>query len=669
MLKLIKKHNNGEKLVYKLSDIPTKNKVIVIDNYSKMYNYIIEGDKIYYSRKNHDYWVDISDNDLARKNLFNFIKSNYDFKGYQDNEKDIYDLIKNNKFNYNDYTKNIKDNKTKQESKEVAKTEPVINHKLQKKLLNSTDPYMQEFINMFGTNNTDATQLYRKELIPKVKADSSVITYDPDDTWNLDSWIEKGKNYISRQFGKLFEAEEDYAKLSLPYPNNVESEYAIRPGSFTGDTIKLFQKAVPGDRRYILPENIDVNSYTFGHRNRGELKDIESEGVIITSFSPFLPYGKHRQNAKTYIGVDKDGKLIAGDISNFEEGSFLAPTYSNIIKEFKKDKDGNIIYTESKKNRGKLQPVAVLIDEKTGEIIDNPNNQVINLLSNKGKNKGTYGNITGGRFLVRVGDELRLLSGSPENIDYAFEEMKHRNNQDRGIFYTLDNGSYNIALRTVDKKLTPNDWKQYDQRNSGGGNVLYLDKSIQHKDMFRSDTIWTPNVRTEQDESYKKGHPLINELQGVVLHHTAFEDDNLTPVINHLTNPKSQASAHVVIGYDGTRKILARPEQVTFHAGASVWNNRDNVNDFMIGIEFQGNTDKKDLTNEQILSAVEYLEPIIRKYNISLENIVTHKQVRDLYNDFARKAGEKQAPGKIDINQKNYERILNELLKKVYYKK
>jgi hypothetical protein len=247
--------------------------------------------------------------------------------------------------------------------------------------------------------------------------------------------------------------------------------------------------------------------------------------------------------------------------------------------------------------------------------------------------------------------------------------MKHRNNQDRGIFYTLDNGSYNIALRTTDRKLTPNDWKQYDQRNSGGGNVLYLDKPIQHKDVFKSDTIWTPNVRTEQDESYKKGHPLVNELQGVVLHHTAFEDNNLTPVVNHLTNPRSQASAHVVIGYDGTRKVLAKPEQVTFHAGASVWNNRDNVNDFMIGIEFQGNTDKKDLTNEQILSAVEYLEPIIRKYNISLENIVTHRQIRDLYNDFAKKAGQKQAPGKIDINQKNYERILNELLKKVYYKK
>lgn len=43
-------------------------------------------------------------------------------------------------------------------------------------------------------------------------------------------------------------------------------------------------------------------------------------------------------------------------------------------------------------------------------------------------------------------------------------------------------------------------------------------------------------------------------------------DNNLTGVINHLTRPNGE-SAHVVIGFDGTRKVLARPDQVTFHAG------------------------------------------------------------------------------------------------------
>ena len=89
----------------------------------------------------------------------------------------------------------------------------------------------------------------------------------------------------------------------------------------------------------------------------------------------------------------------------------------------------------------------------------------------------------------------------------------------------------------------------------------------------------------------------------------------------------------------------------------------------MIGIEFQGDTDKKNLTQEQIDSAVEYMTPIIRQNNIRLEDIVTHQQVRDMYNDYAKKNGGKTAPNKPDINYSNYVRIIEALKNKVYYDK
>ncbi len=39
-------------------------------------------------QKGKDYWVDISDNDYARSNLFKFLKKiKYEYKGYEDNEK------------------------------------------------------------------------------------------------------------------------------------------------------------------------------------------------------------------------------------------------------------------------------------------------------------------------------------------------------------------------------------------------------------------------------------------------------------------------------------------------------------------------------------------------------------------------------------------------------
>lgn len=55
--------------------------------------------------------------------------------------------------------------------------------------------------------------------------------------------------------------------------------------------------------------------------------------------------------------------------------------------------------------------------------------------------------------------------------------------------------------------------------------------------------------------------------------------------------------------------------------------------------------------------------------NIRLEDIVTHQNVRDMYNDYAKRVGQKEAPTKPDINERNYMLILQALLKRIYYKK
>ena len=68
--------------------------------------YIVEGNKIYYSRKGHnDYWVDISDNDVARKNLHKHIGSKYNYRGYEDNEREIGKQIAANTYNYKEAIK------------------------------------------------------------------------------------------------------------------------------------------------------------------------------------------------------------------------------------------------------------------------------------------------------------------------------------------------------------------------------------------------------------------------------------------------------------------------------------------------------------------------------------------------------------------------------------
>lgn len=57
----------------------------------------------------------------------------------------------------------------------------------------------------------------------------------------------------------------------------------------------------------------------------------------------------------------------------------------------------------------------------------------------------------------------------------------------------------------------------------------------------------------------------------------------------------SNASSHVVIAPDGKRRVFAKPDKVTFHAGYSMFNGVSDVNDFMIGVEFQ-NPGNKPLT-------------------------------------------------------------------------
>lgn len=144
-----------------------------------------------------------------------------------------------------------------------------------------------------------------------------------------------------------------------------------------------------------------------------------------------------------------------------------------------------------------------------------------------------------------------------------------------------------------------------------------------------------------------------NSVQGVILHHTA--EPTVERSLEVLTVGARHVGTHVVIDTDGTRYVMCSPETVTFHAGPSVLDGKESCNGFTIGIEFQGNTLEAPLTDEQIYSAIEYLRPLIKKYNIPRRNIVTHKMIRDAYK---KKYPNKKVSGKVDITDKEYQHFL-----------
>ncbi len=146
-----------------------------------------------------------------------------------------------------------------------------------------------------------------------------------------------------------------------------------------------------------------------------------------------------------------------------------------------------------------------------------------------------------------------------------------------------------------------------------------------------------------------------NEVRGVILHHTA--EPTVESSLQVLTG-KRGVSTHVVIDTDGTRYIMCQPTVVAYHAGPSILNGREGCNYFTLGIEFQGNTLEAPLTEHQIRSAIEYLLPLIAKYNIPIDNIVTHEMVRKAYK---KKYPNKRCYDKVDITQEEYLKFMPRL--------
>ncbi len=151
-------------------------------------------------------------------------------------------------------------------------------------------------------------------------------------------------------------------------------------------------------------------------------------------------------------------------------------------------------------------------------------------------------------------------------------------------------------------------------------------------------------------------HKRKNRVKGVILHHTA--EPTIERSLEVLTSSERKVGTHVVIDTNGTRYVMCAPTDVTFHAGHSILNGEEGCNYFTIGIEFQGNTLEKPLTDDQIKSAIEYLIPIIDEYKIPINNIVTHEMVRKAYME---KYPKKRCSAKVDITQIEYQHFMNRL--------
>lgn len=135
-----------------------------------------------------------------------------------------------------------------------------------------------------------------------------------------------------------------------------------------------------------------------------------------------------------------------------------------------------------------------------------------------------------------------------------------------------------------------------------------------------------------------------NERLGVCFHHTG---GSFGGAVSWLTNPASGVSAHVVIGFDGERCVLAGDHVITWHAGRSEFQGRRGCNAFLLGVEFELMEASDYLTHDQVESVIEWLEPRWHRYGWSLAWMTHHAAI---------------APGrKVDLSPANWSRLRTHL--------
>ena len=274
---------------------------------------------------------------------------------------------------------------------------------------------------------------------------------------------EKYKNKMERQDAKLNPNE----RKSVLDPSKVKFD----PVYVTGDTIPDTK------RRYHIPEVIDLDYMRFGVRNRGDLREIQTEGAPITTFEPFQSSKQYFAKTKdpanaTYVGVAPDGRIKVGGRDQFQDQDYqVTRTYGNKIVDFNRDATGSIVKVPSnpKASKETLSPsVKVLGDD--GKVVDG---KLSLLLPRTGNQEESFDLVTGGRYILQTPDgKTKLVSGSLKNIETEFYKMKQNHPWVNVI--TLDNGSYARGIRTFDQKLTKQDLKGYDNQNTGGGNFAYI---------------------------------------------------------------------------------------------------------------------------------------------------------------------------------------------------
>jgi N-acetyl-anhydromuramyl-L-alanine amidase AmpD len=166
-------------------------------------------------------------------------------------------------------------------------------------------------------------------------------------------------------------------------------------------------------------------------------------------------------------------------------------------------------------------------------------------------------------------------------------------------------------------------------------------------------TATSPNMFTETIKlSQQTTGPFAQKItpSAIVLHHTSGNYEGSINWTNRIYNEKGQrlyGSYHCIIARDGRRTITNEDTSRAYHAGKSSFRGRSSLNNWSLGVAWERDTYSEPLSDAAIKSALEYILPRMKEWNITPAWVTDHRTV---------------SPGrKTDIAPKEFEKFMKAL--------
>ena len=234
--------------------------------------------------------------------------------------------------------------------------------------------------------------------------------------------------------------------------------------------------------RYLEPFKVSADSAKFGVRSRGETRDVQTKGVVFTTYKPW----RYASSPEFTKGNDAFNYFLLVDNSTGELKVTTNPKQNanSLLNNSAIKANPNMLTTGSYGRVVKELNMNGLYNNGIGS-------KTLGYVSHDGKkasipvfgigNGSDLGGYIGGKLLLAHpdGSNPTIIYGSAEIVIDQFNKYKKENNLQNVLVVDADGKSYAQSYQTKNNiipgsVLTSNQWDNANTSSAGSGNILYL---------------------------------------------------------------------------------------------------------------------------------------------------------------------------------------------------